>query len=277
MLNRPIDHQEVQRALLSVLDYDSTVLNRDLEVKLRTVWTLPRSEQDRVVAIMRSPKLHSWITATYSSALFINGNSQGSKWQHSTSFICAKLTDSVEPVIKDTFENASTTLALAFFCDAHMGRDDPDRGLDGMMRSLLAQLLLSYPSFDLEVVQQINFIQCDDVDDLCNIFLTLIEQLPSDFVVFCIVDGINLYEESTLLREEARVVLQALIDLTEHTKEQGCVFRLLLMSPWNSRVLYREMLDQKADLLWMPARVPSQGGFTAMGWNAMIKSNIIPR
>ena len=142
------------------------------------------------------------------------------------------------------------------------------------MRSLLAQLLIAYPSFDLEAIQRMKAIQSDDVNELCECFLTLIEQLPADLVIFCVVDSINLFEDNTRWREEARYVVQALIELSEDTKERGCVFKLLLMSSWNSRVLYREMRDQKADVLWMPLRVPSSGGFTAMGWNAIVNSKI---
>ena len=104
--------------------------------------------------------------------------------------------------------------------------------------------------------------------------MRLIEQLSANIVVFCIMDSINIYKDSTRQREEARNVLQALIELTEHTKERGCVFKLLLMSSWNSRVLYREMPDQKADVIWMPLRVPSSGGYMAIGWNAIVKPDI---
>jgi hypothetical protein len=49
--------------------------------------------------------------------------------------------------------------------------------------------------------------------------------------------------------------------------EHGCVFKLLLTSPWNSRVLYRLMLDRK-DILWLPDRVPASGGFVSMKWGS---------
>ena len=74
--------------------------------------------------------------------------------------------------------------------------------------------------------------------------------------------------------EEARIALQALVDVVEQTKENGCTFKLLLMSSWNSRVLYKVMLDQEGDVVWMPAKVPAQGGFTGMKWSASVGSNL---
>ena len=69
--------------------------------------------------------------------------------------------------------------------------------------------------------------------------------------------------------------MQTLTDVVERTKEGGeCAFKLLLMSSWNSHVLYKDMLDQDGDVVWMPARVASQGGFTAMKWNASVGSNL---
>ena len=263
------------QALLSALEYEHSVLKKDVEAKLRAIWTLPRPEQDRIVAIMRSPKLHRWITATASSALLVNGNYQGSKWKQPTSFICAKLIDSIQPISEDSQTSSSSTFHLAFFCGEHLEPRDPDFGLDGMMRSLLSQLLLSYPDFDLEVVRRMRNVHYDDVNDLCDIFFTLVDQLPPQTVIFCILDGITFYEDDATACEDAVLVLQTLVDITERTRENGCAFKLLLMSPWNSRTLYRELIDQEADVLWTPLRVPALGGFTAAGWNATVGSHMI--
>ena len=66
------------------------------------------------------------------------------------------------------------------------------------------------------------------------------------------------------------MIVRALVDVGEQTR---CTFKLLLMSSWNSRILYKDMLDQQ-DVIWMPAKVPAQGGFTAMKWNASVDSNL---
>ena len=113
---------------------------------------------------------------------------------------------------------------------------------------------------------------------LCSIFSLLISQLPPYIVVFCIIDSITFFEDNTDICSEASTAVQTLTDIVERTKEEkgrgGCVFKLLLTSSWNSRVLYKEMVDQKEDVVWMPAKVPPQGGFTGMKWNASVGSNL---
>lgn len=235
-------------------------------------WTLPRPDQDRAVAIMRSPKLQQWITITTSSALFVNGNHQASRWQQPTSCICAKLIESIQPrAVKDYPKTSIATFTLA---GEHLQQEDPDSGLDGMMRSLLAQLLLAYSAFDLRTMRYLLNINYDDIHDLCTIFKTLITQLPPQIVTFCIIDAINYYEDNSPICEEANLVMEVLTDVVELTREGGCAFKLLLMSPWNSRVLYQNMVDQEKDVLWMPAKVPSLGGFTAAGWSADVGSHM---
>ena len=272
--NRLTERRRFRQQLLTGLEYEDSVLEQDVEAKLKTVWALPRQDQDRVVAIMRSPKLQQWITNTDSSALLINANHRGSAKQQPTSFICAKLVDSLTPHPSNTHPESRMSLPLAFFCGEHLQKDDPDSGPDGMMRSLLAQLLLSYRDFDLRTVQRMRNLNFDDVNDLCDVFDLLIAQLPDYVVVFCVLDAISFYEDSAAVCDEAGVVVQALVDVVERTREAGCAFKLLLMSPWNSRVLYKNMQDQEGEVLWMPAKVPAQGGLTGMKWSASVDSNL---
>lgn len=226
------------------------------------------------MAIMRSHKLQNWITTPESSALFINANHKGSTRQQPTSFICAKLVDSITPAPSHPQPEPRMSLPLAFFCGEHLSKEDPDSGPDGMMRSLLAQLLFAYRDFDLRTIQRMQNLNYDDVNDLCDVFDLLITQLPNYIVVFCVLDAVSFYEDDATVCEEASIVVQALVDIVERTKESGCAFKLLLMSPWNSRVLYKEMLDQTGDVIWMPTKVPAQGGFTGMKWSASVGSNL---
>ena len=226
------------------------------------------------MVIMRSHKLQKWVRNTHSSALLINANHQGSTRQQPTSFICAKLVDSITPCPSDAQTEFQMILPLAFFCGEHLQKTDPDSGPDGMMRSLLAQILLAYSDFDLRAIPQIQHLDFDDVNDLCDVFDLLIAQLPQYTVVFCIVDAISFFEDDESVCAEANVVVQALVDVVERTKDGGCRFKLLLMSPWNSHVLYRNMRDQEGDVVWLPGKIPAQGGFTGSKWRASVESGL---
>ncbi|KAH8822019.1 hypothetical protein F5884DRAFT_769740 [Xylogone sp. PMI_703] len=267
------DRSEAQNAFLSAFGFESSVIRRDVESSLRGVWTLPRPDQDRIVAIMQSPKLHRWIAETSSSALFINANCKGFRKQQ-ISFISAKLVDSIRPPSLKSEHRPSSVFALSFFCGEHQRLDDPDWGVDGMMRSLVGQLLLSYPNFKLNVIEKMHSMNYDSVEDLCRMFYMLISQLPPHIVVFCIIDSISFFEDNEVLCEESELVMQELTDIIEKAQHRGCTFKLLLTSQWNSRVLYKALPYQERDVVWMPAKVPSQGGFTGMKWSDSVGADV---
>ncbi|KAF2647326.1 hypothetical protein K491DRAFT_709242 [Lophiostoma macrostomum CBS 122681] len=258
----------MQKALISAFDYDSSVNESDIIAGLRGVWLIPRPEQDRLVAAMQSPKLQAWITNTKSSALFLNFNA--SRNRQSTSFIAAKLADSVPPSPMEDKHKTNSVLALSFFCGSHAHPNDIDFGAGGMMRSLISQLLLAYPGFGLHVVRQIQKADLDYIEDLCRIFYSLMVQLPQHKVMFCLLDGVTLLEDHKSLREDSEAAIKNMMEVVSWTAEYGCCFKLLLTSPGTSRILHRHLLQPEKDCVWLPARVPSQGGFTNGKWEVVI-------
>ena len=266
------DYPGVEDALLSAFKYESSVIRRDVEACLRAVWTLPRVDQDRIIVTMQSPQLHQWIAETESSALFLNSNAPRN--QRPGSFVSAKLVDSIQTMGTKAQGHASSVFALSFFCGEHMRSNDPDVGVDGMMRSLICQLLLAYPDFGSHIVDRIRNANYSTMDDLCKIFYLLAIQLPPHVMVFCIIDAVTFYEENKSMRKEGEIAVKKLMEIVQWTKNYGCVFKLLLTSPWNSRVLYKHMFDQQKDVIWIPAKVPSTGGFTNMKWNSSIGSDV---
>ncbi|KAM6522883.1 hypothetical protein FALCPG4_012498 [Fusarium falciforme] len=202
----------VQESLISAFDYDSSVIQTDIADNLHGVWQIPRPDQDRLVAAMQSPKLQSWITKTTSSAMFLNFNAPRN--QTSTSFIAAKLADSIQTSALKDQDHTNSVLVLSFFCGSHSRPNDLDFGVGGMMRSLISQLLLSYPGFSLHVIRRIQAANLASIADLCEIFYLLMGQLPQHRMVFCILDGVTVFEESKPLREESDIVIRELMEVS---------------------------------------------------------------
>ncbi|KAG9228840.1 hypothetical protein BJ875DRAFT_500410 [Amylocarpus encephaloides] len=263
------DRVHAQEELLVALDYEDTVIVRDVKASLRGIWALPLPDQDRVVAIMQSPKLHRWISETCSAALFINANCKGSRRQQS-SFVPAKLFDSIQKSRERPQGKSTNAIGLVFFCGEHLGSQDPDTGVGGMIRSLISQLLLVYPDFDLRCIDRMHSIDYNHVEDLCELFRLLISQLPPHMSVFCVIDSISFFEENEILRDESDVAVQEFLDIVENTQRYWCTFKLLLTSPWKSRFLYKSLPYQDRDVIWMPTKVTPQGGFTGMKWDTNV-------
>ncbi|KAK2752304.1 hypothetical protein FQN55_007344 [Onygenales sp. PD_40] len=256
---------------LSHFDYESSVVRSDMERSLDSIWVLTRADQDRTVAVMQSPKLHQWITESSSSALMVNFNNP--KMKSSTSFIPAKLAHSIQSEVADPHYQRNV-FALFFLCGGHAHKEDPDFGVCGMMRSLICQLLLSYPDFGMRIVRQIQRVDQDDISSLCELFHMMIAQIPRYITIFCILDAATVYEENRSLREEGKSAVCKLMDIVQWTRDNGCIFKVLLTSAWNSHVFYKYMPDQQKDVLWIPAKVPAQGGFTKLKWSSSIDPNV---
>lgn len=261
-----IEYQKTRDKALEALDYDSSVISHDVTTSLKEVWRLPRAEQDRILAIIHSTKLKNWIMAARSSALFINCNSSGS--EKISSFTLAKLVESV------VSHDSNHTIALFFFCGAHRRREDEDSGVVGLMRSLISQLLIAYPEFDVQTLGQISQIQPRDVNALCQMFYHLVRQLPSDIVVFCIIDSITTFEIGTGYLDESALAVSQLVEIVEQTNKYSCVFKLLFSSPRNSHKLYRLMPSRTSDVIWIPSRVPRSGGFTSAKWQVGVSERL---
>lgn len=250
--------------MLALLDFDIELLPNDVETNLRDVWTLSLSAQDRAVTAMGSPQLHSWLTHTQPSALLINGNHGASARQSPLSYICSKLIDSMCSSVGHS--RYPSIIACAFFCDQHMDADDPAAGPASMMRNLSAQLVLSYKAFKLTTLKRLLDIDPSDVGELCTIFAELVEQLPRRYLVFCIIDGMTLYEDSPPRCEAAAEATRILLELMETSRSKGGIFKLLVTCPGSSRALYREFNEE--EIIWMPKKVDPHGGLTEAKWSA---------
>ncbi len=251
--------------VLSLLDFDIELLPNDVESDLRNVWTLPPSAQDRAVAVMMSPQLHTWLTSAQPSALFVNGNHDASSRLSPLSYICSKLIESMCPCVELRPRHPSV-LACAFFCGQHMDPDDAAARPAGMMRNLLAQLVLSYNGFSLTTMKRLLEIDPCEVGELGTMFADLIEQLPRRYLVFCIIDGMTLYEDSHARCEAAVQAARTLLQAMERCKTKGCIFKILVTCPGSSRTLYQDFDEE--EIFWMPKKVDRHGGLTEMKWSA---------
>lgn len=215
---------------------------------------------------MQSPKVHAWIKVPESSILFVNGNETSR--QSPLSFVCAKLLDTIQSTTNMNQRASSSVSAHGFFCGQHLHPNDLYEGIDGMMRSLLGQLLVAHRKFELTTIERLQNIDRSNVDNLCEMYFRLIMQLPAQETVFCIVDAMTFHEGSrSRCREEALTVVQMLVRLTECCDgPPHCIFKVLLTCPGTSTTLYKKVA--KNDVLWMPRKVSAQGGFTSMKWNA---------
>lgn len=215
---------------------------------------LSLTDQDRVEWMMQSPKLREWLIFTPKSrTLLINGNGDTNETFSPTTFLAAKLSESLghmEPI-----------MSQHFFCSLHTSsRKDNMADATGLINSFVCQLLDRDVSWDLNFLSPTDLgnIEHNDLDSICALFRKLIQQLPNPTFLFWIIDGINYYERAERRKDFLKVVHELLGIMNDC---ENVVIKLLLTCP--GRSLYVKDALGKEDVLNVPLVV--DGG--RQGWS----------
>jgi hypothetical protein len=272
---------EAEQSRLSLLKYEDTVIQSDIQRNLRCAYQLPKPVQDRIIAIIRHHKIRTWLGDVNSSVLFLNGHYNSSKAmaQSPTSFICASLASAMlsnknaskEPCLHPPVK----ILAISFFCAEHLEPKDPYQGASGIVRTLIAQLLVSYNYFDTRLIKQLLKADVDHLKTLCAALVILIRELPKEVVLFCLIDAVTVHEESESRCKKVESVLETLTDIAGSDDGRRCVSKLFITSPRVSR-RYSGRVGRTdcASVLTMPEKVPSQGAFTMTKCNDYMRTGL---
>lgn len=218
------------------------------------VTLLSLTDQDRVEWMIRSPQLREWLIFTPKSrTLLINGNGDTNETLSPTTFLAAKLSESlghIEPI-----------MSQYFFCSLHTSsRKDNMADATGLIKSFVCQLLQRDVPWDLSVLSPSDLIQIEhnELNSICALFRKLIQQLPDPTFLFWIIDGINYYERAERRRDFVSVIHE-LLGIINDCK--NVVIKLLLTCP--GRSLYVKDALGKEDVLNVPPTV--DGG--RQGWS----------
>ena len=219
---------------------------------------MTNDDKDRATYIIRSEKLCQWLSGSErAEPLLINGCSDPREYISSLSFFCAQLAASMSA--------AKAAIVISYFCGRHMDLDrDRTANAQGMMVSLIGQLLSQQKQkgldFDLSFIedQDVELLIKDNLHTLCKIFRELVLQLPGTKVLFCIIDGISLYE--TLDRKKG--TLYAMHSLTrllrKASKGDGVLFKCLVTCPGRSLYIYDGNFVPE-DILVVPEFIDGDG------------------
>jgi len=159
-------------------------------------------------------------------------------------------------------------MVIHFFCGEHIAAaTDENANPMAMMNSLLAQLLTQYPDFEISG-QDLAEVSRDTLENVARLFRKLIRQLPPSTMLFCVVDGMSLYEDSGRL-EETEFVMRELTTLAE--KQDGPVFKLLLTSA--TRIKHPPEILGQDEILAVLRNVPPQSQFSPSKWDSQVGSH----
>ncbi|PYI05457.1 hypothetical protein BO78DRAFT_419668 [Aspergillus sclerotiicarbonarius CBS 121057] len=183
--------------------------------------------QARVATLIRDPTFGAWFRGLSSRTLVISGM-DSSMLQHTVSplsYACATLTRSIAGI--------QNCYPLSFFCRLHSEQSDPLYGPRGVIRSLIAQLVLHLDIEDLPflAMQDLEVVTTRNLSSLCRLFMGLL-QLQQNAMIVCMIDGINFFDRDTC-RAELHELMQFLNQavLGTQARQDGLIFKVLVTSP----------------------------------------------
>lgn len=235
-------YQMLQRPqFLEALQVSHLSPTQDLEYVTRQGPTFNAKAQIQAQALTNSAKFQRWLSSKRSDLRLVDGNADPADPSRISplSVVCATLALSL-------LKSTSKPLLLHFFCGQHTAMTDPLGGPKGLMRSLLTQLLYSGRRFNIDFIDSRTYresLEAHSLQHLCDSFGKLIEQLPLDTNVFCIIDGVSLYETGSWL-DEMGYVFETINSITLDERLRP-VFKVLLTSAHTSRCLKRRVAQSQ--------------------------------
>ena len=175
----------------------------DLEAVLRRTCDIADSDLSRTSYLMRDPRFLSWLDTDVDRAqldlLLING------------YFDTYSDRSISPLSVFTAFFASGVVAqsqkhivLHHFSSLHTNRaHDPLAGPHGLLRRLIAQLLINLARFNVntlfldgELLDDCGLDAAHDLHALCELFGRLLEEVPEGVAVFILIENISNFETS---------------------------------------------------------------------------------
>ena len=211
-----------------------------MEDALRQVTAIPLLDQDRTAAIIQHESTEKWLNDVDSGALLVHGNCR----RHDG--ICP--TTIASALLVSFFVKFRNFITLYWFCGSHI--NGPDCNALGMVQSLICQLL-SVPALECTLEKQ-HKSDTKDLKKMLELLKKLLQQIPNDTVVVCIIDGISYYEGEHQHRDTCRSIRR----LVRLTRAGELVLKLLITSPTKTIHVHRESgVEGRVDVIDMPSRV----------------------
>ncbi|KAJ5580214.1 uncharacterized protein N7459_006199 [Penicillium hispanicum] len=252
------------RALMSVTELFNSLgvslesLSRDLKMAIKDLSQSNNSDQAQAQQFFSSHQFTEWMASRDTATLLVHGNfdTPGPGRITTLSVLCAMFVLHLHG--NDNY------IVLHYFCGLHgtLYQADSVAGPNGLIRSLIAQMLCTRHKFDLEFINTPWFaqsIQTHSLSMLCHTFSQLVEQLPRDTVILCILDGVTEFE-SEQWWADFRDVLDALNRLGTDPESRP-IFKPLLTTPF-ARGLIDFNLQARYSLTLQPTGSVDGYGFS---------------
>ncbi|KAL4960141.1 uncharacterized protein BDV14DRAFT_204973 [Aspergillus stella-maris] len=195
----------------------------DLDYVLQKGNWFTSQAQAQAQQLMSQRRFHHWLISARPDLLLVQADFDLCSRITPLSYLCAHLGLSLA--------NTPGPITLHFFCGQHESRVDSLRGPQGLLRSLITQILHAVGPFDHSFIGTRDYaerIESHITQDLCITFKALIEQLPLNQRVFCFIENI-LWHESEEWMQDLIDVIEILYRMT-HDEHLQPILKVLITS-----------------------------------------------
>lgn len=227
----------------------------DLDTALRQANSFDTTSQGQAKWLLKTPEFQQWLSSRDTKVLLANGSmNEHLALVSPMSSFCATLILSLQ-------ENGHAVV-LSYFAGLHCSTEGRGvSGPNGLVRSLCAQLLLSRalvePELDFLTTTRLEQLSHHDIRALCPLFEELVLQIHPSIPVYCIIDGIWLYEQQPWL-QDLKYLAMMFDSLAKRQSAQSSRLKVLMTSPGTSTELIKNA--QKRSRVWF--QVSLAAGFS---------------
>lgn len=217
-----------QQQLLRCLHYNPEALTRDISSILSFNYQVSENAKARVAAMLRHDRFQTFMRETQASTrLLVNGRGDLSAKEGVSPFsvVMAELAR----ISNTGLTESAPVFILKYFCSEHQPSHPNDllASAVGIMASILGQLICQMTekgiSVDLSFISDSKWRKLEllELHTLCTVFKRVIDQVPRDGVVLCIIDEMSVYETSRL-GEETEMAVKKLVRLAHQGRYPVC-------------------------------------------------------
>ncbi|KAM5358870.1 hypothetical protein ACJZ2D_014929 [Fusarium nematophilum] len=186
---------------------------------------------------------------------------------------------SVLSAIFASMNKHSHFMILTHFCGLHTSMADPMSGCRGMLRGLIAQLIINrrndYRSTRVclgdELLQAITQ---HDLEALCQLFQALLSEIHPDTTIYCVIDDVSQFETTLGGWGEELYHVVHMMQTLSRQRRWGPVFKVLLTTAHRSIQVYRQI--DTGDVISLSAgnrsSMPMQRLSIEGGWSGALGS-----
>jgi hypothetical protein len=214
--------------------------NVDLERALMHKGRVKVAAQGQVQSLLRHKRFLQWMDRHDPDLILVEASmrSAGPGNLSAISVFCATFVTSMIKVHPDE-------VVAHFFCGLHIAPRDPWHGPNGLVRSIIVQLLMKLVKMNILNLNFINnrdylmALEKHDLDCLCDTLYSLVSQFPPDTTLYCVIDSISSFDKDMAFKDLEIVMewLQRIVD----DKSLIPIFKVLMTNPMQSTRRMKEL------------------------------------